>query len=92
MTERAAVRCDLYASAFPSEAVFAFETFSKETYEGVAPKQYVEPKDGLSKTPVHGTVRVRVIRNRGVASLIATPDGEVLEVASSIVETSSSRT
>jgi hypothetical protein len=86
MAEKASVQCDLYASAFPSEAVFAFKTISNEKYEGVAPMHYVQPTQGLSQEPIHGVVRVRLIRNGGKSSLIATPDGEVMEVSSSIVQ------
>lgn len=77
---RGRLACDLYAGAFSGEVVFHVETTERETYRGVAPKHYAHPHESLSREPVKGTLRVHVLENGSDRTVVAAPNGEVLEV------------
>lgn len=79
-SQKATLSCDLYASAFSGEVVFAVKTFDGGHYEGVAPKHFATPTDGLSQVATQGTLRVKLIRNGGESALVAFPDGESAEL------------
>jgi hypothetical protein len=75
--------CQLYASAFSGEAVFAVNTADNEKYEGVAPKHEVWPQDSLSDKPTKGKVKVRIVENGGPRAYVLMPDGEAIHVLAS---------
>ena len=74
------IDCKLYPSAFSGEVVFHVDTTAKGSYEGVAPKHYVETSIPSTKDGIDGQVRVRVITNGGEQARVSMPDGQVLVV------------
>jgi len=83
--QRGDMNCRLYRGAFSGEVVFAVETDRGECYEGVAPKHYAHPVEGLSKTPISGRIKVRVIKNAGRSARVRMPDGEAINVSATAV-------
>ena len=75
------MECKLYSSAFSGEVVFQVNTLNKESYEGVAPKHYVESSTQPTKDGVDGQVEVRVLSNGGEKARVSMPDGQVLSVS-----------
>jgi len=73
------IDCKLYPSAFSGEWVFQVAAIDG-SFEGVAPKHYVETPTPPTKDGVDGQVRVRVISNGGEEARISMPDGQVLTV------------
>jgi hypothetical protein len=74
------IDCKLYPSAFSGELVFQVDTTIEGSYEGVAPKHYVETPTPPTKDGVGGQVRVRVISNGGKEARVSMPDGQILTV------------
>jgi hypothetical protein len=77
---RGQMECKLYPSAFSGEVIFQVNTTNKESYEGVAPKQYVKSSTQPTKEGVDGQVDVRVLANGGNEARVSVPDGQVLSV------------
>jgi len=75
------MKCKLYLSAFSGEAVFQVDTNIGQSYEGVAPKHYVEPSTQLTKDGINGQVRVHVLNNSGNEARVSVPDGQILTVS-----------
>lgn len=75
------INCKLYPSAFSGELVFQVDTTSGSSYEGVAPKHYVETKMPPTKAGVDGQVKVRVLSNGGNEARVSVPDGQILTVS-----------
>ena len=77
------MKCTLYPSAFSGEVVFKVGTKigqSYESYEGVAPKHYVESSTQPTKAGVDGQVKVCVLSNGGNEARVPVPDGQILTV------------
>ena len=74
------IDCKLYTSAFSGELVFQIDTTVDGSYEGVAPKHFVETPTPPTKDGVDGQVRVHVISNGGKEARVSMPDGQVLTV------------
>ncbi len=75
------MKCKLYPSAFSGEVVFQVDTKIGESYEGVAPKHYVEPSTQLTKEGISGQVKVRVLSNGANEARVSVPDGQILTVS-----------
>lgn len=75
------MKCKLYPSAFSGEVVFQVDTKIGKSYEGVAPKHYVEPSTQLTKDGIDGQVKVRVLKNGGNEARVSVPDGQILTVS-----------
>ena len=75
------MECKLYPSAFSGEVVFQVNTVNEQSYEGVAPKHYVESSTQPTKDGVDGQVRVRVLSNGGEGARVSVPDGQILSVS-----------
>ncbi len=74
--------CKLYPSAFSGEVVFQVDTkMIGKSYEGVAPKHYIETSTQLTKDGIDGQVKVRVLSNSGNEARVSVPDGQVLIVS-----------
>ena len=80
-TKQGHMECKLYPSAFSGEVVFQVNIVNKLSYEGVAPKHYVESKTQPTKDGVDGQVKVRVLSNRGKEAMVSVPDGQILNVS-----------
>ncbi len=75
------MECKLYPSAFSGEVVFQVDTNIGKSYEGVAPKHYIETSTQLTKDGIDGQVKVRVLSNGGNEARVSVPDGQVLIVS-----------
>jgi uncharacterized protein YqfA (UPF0365 family) len=75
------MKCKLYPSAFSGEVVFQVDTKIGQSYEGVAPKHYVEPIAQLTKEGINGQVKVHVLSNGGNEARVSVPDGQILTVS-----------
>ena len=75
------MECKLYSSAFSGEVVFQVNTLNEQSYEGVAPKHYVESGTQPTKDGVDGKVKVRVLKNGGNEARVSVPDGQILSVS-----------
>ena len=73
--------CKIYPSAFSGEVVFQVNTTIGESYEGVAPKHYVQPNTTLLKDGINGRVNVRILDNGGKEARVSVPDGQILTVS-----------
>ena len=74
------MECKLYKSAFSGEVVFQVDTKIGKSYEGVAPKHYVEHSTQPTNAGVDGQVKVRVLSNGGNEARVSVPDGQILTV------------
>ncbi len=83
---RGEMKCKLYPSAFSGEVVFQVDTKIGDSYEGVAPKHYVEPNTQLTKEGINGQVKVRVLSNDGDETRVSVPDGQILTVSADKVD------
>ena len=75
------MECKLYPSAFSGEVVFQVNTINKQSYEGVAPKHYVQPNNQPPKDGVSGKVKVRVLGNGASEARVSVPDGQILSIS-----------
>jgi hypothetical protein len=75
------MKCKLYPSAFSGEVVFQVNTINKQSYEGVAPKHYVQPNTQPPKNGVAGQINVRVLGNGANEARVSVPDGQILTVS-----------
>ena len=80
------MKCKLYPSAFSGEVVFQVDTKIGQSYEGVAPKHYVQPNTQLPKEGVNGQIKVRVLGNGADESRVSVPDGQILTVSADKVK------
>ena len=81
-TTQGQMECKLYSSAFSGEVVFQVDTTMEQSYEGVAPKQYVvEPSTQPTEDGVDGQVKVCVLNNGGNEARVSVPDGDILTVS-----------
>ncbi len=80
-TTHGKMECKLYPSAFSGEVVFQVNTINKKSYEGVAPKHYVQPNTQPPKDGVNGQVKVHVLDNGTNEARVSVPDGQVLIVS-----------
>jgi hypothetical protein len=80
------MECKVYPSAFSGEVVFQVDTKNEKSYEGVAPKHYVDPSNQLTKGGVNGKVKVRVLANGGDEARVSVPDGQILVVSADKVQ------
>jgi len=75
------MECKLYPSAFSGEVVFQVNTINMQSYEGVAPKHYVQPNTQPPKDGVNGQVKVRVLDNGANEARVSVPDGQILSIS-----------
>lgn len=75
------MECKIYPSAFSGEVVFQVDTTNRLSYEGIAPKHYVESKVQPTKDGVDGQVKVRVLANGTTEARVSVPDGQILTVS-----------
>jgi len=75
------MECKLYTSAFSGEVVFQVDTKIGQSYEGVAPKHYVQPSTQPTKDGVNGQIKVRVLGNGANEARVYVPDGQILTVS-----------
>ncbi len=75
------MECKLYPSAFSGEVVFQVDTKIGKSYEGVAPKHYVQPSTQPTKDGVNGQIKVRVLGNGANEARVSVPDGQILTVS-----------
>ena len=75
------IECKLYPSAFSGEVVIQVDTTNQQSYEGVAPKHYVDHKVQPTKDGVDGQVKVRVLTNGGKEARVSVPDGQILNIS-----------
>ena len=75
------MKCKLYPSAFSGEVVFQVDTKIGQSYEGVAPKHYVEPNTQLTKEGISGQVKVYILSNGRNEARFSVPDGQILTVS-----------
>ncbi len=75
------MKCKLYPSAFSGEVVFQVDTTIGKSYEGVAPKHYVQPSTQPTKDGVNGQIKVRVLGNGANEARVSVPDGQILTVS-----------
>lgn len=80
-TSRGQMKCKLYPSAFSGEVVFQVDTTIGKSYEGVAPKHYVQPSTQPTKDGVNGQIKVRVLGNGANEARVSVPDGQILTVS-----------
>ncbi len=75
------MECKLYPSVFSGEVVFRVDTKIGQSYEGVAPKHYVQPSIQPTKDGVNGQIKVRVLGNGANEARVSVPDGQILTVS-----------
>ena len=75
------MECKLYPSAFSGEVVFQVDTKIGKSYEGVAPKHYVQPNTQPPKGGVNGRIKVRILDNCTNEARVSVPDGQILTVS-----------
>ena len=75
------MECKIYPSAFSGEVVFQVDTKIGQSYEGVAPKHYVQPSTQPTKDGVNGQIKVRVLGNGANEARVSVPDGQILTVS-----------
>jgi hypothetical protein len=78
------VICDFLKSAFSSEVVFSITTSDNKSYIGVAPKHYAQYDGELSKSPLRGTLKIKLLEINKKVSKIELPDGEKICISSNI--------
>ena len=92
--EKVLVECRISRSGFASERIFRVEQTNRSEHIGAAPVHYCWTQDGTLLTArlpaendkIPGLVQGYVISNGGLVAKIETPDGEVVEVMTSVVK------
>ena len=92
--EKVLVECRISRSGFVSERIFRVEQTNKSEHIGAAPVHYCWTQDGMRLTAqlpaenakIPGLVQGYVISNGGLVARIETPDGQTVEVMTSVVK------